>query len=208
MAVSANLYVTILDMLVNAGYHLGLFTTLPTNAENSNGTEVTGGSYARLASDAGFPTASDNTTITGRGFTQLANNGALNFPTASANWGTVVGWGLFSALTGGTCAMAFPFTDTPVDAIYSQTGTTVTVTSNAHGLTTSDSVYVRFFNTGNADKTYAVASVTTNTFTFTVAGSATITNADIRYGKTKSYTVDANSGLSFPVSALTFGVKG
>lgn len=206
MAVSVGYLQGTLDSTANSTNTLGLFTTVPTNSDNSNGTEVTGGSYARIGTDAGFPSASTGGSTNARGFLELPSDAPLAFPTASTNWGTVRGWGLFSS--GGSCLMAYPFTDTPVDGItYSQSGTTVTVNSPAHGLTTSDSVYARFFNTGNAEKTYAVASVTTNTFTFAVVGSATITNAEIRYGKIKSYTVDANSGLSFPTGQLLFMVK-
>ena len=68
--------------------YLGLYTSDPTDADT--GTEVTGGSYARQAITFGAP--SDGVT---------SNTAAIEFPQATANWGTV-GWiGIEDALTGG-----------------------------------------------------------------------------------------------------------
>jgi hypothetical protein len=68
--------------------YVGLFTAAPTDA--GGGTEVSGGAYARQA--VTFSAASGGST---------SNNAAINFPTASASWGTVVAFGLFDASTGG-----------------------------------------------------------------------------------------------------------
>lgn len=72
--------------------YVGLLTVIPT--DSTAGTEVTGGSYARVtgASKFGAPT----------GTTQVANNAAITFPTATADWGAVVGFGIYSASTSGT----------------------------------------------------------------------------------------------------------
>ena len=68
--------------------YLGLYTSDPTDADT--GTEVTGGSYARQAITFGAPS---------NGVT--SNTAAIEFPQATANWGTV-GWiGIEDALTGG-----------------------------------------------------------------------------------------------------------
>jgi hypothetical protein len=68
--------------------YLGLYTTDPTDADT--GTEVTGGSYARQAITFGAPSNGVTT-----------NTAAIEFPQATANWGTV-GWiGIEDALTGG-----------------------------------------------------------------------------------------------------------
>jgi hypothetical protein len=67
-----------------------LFTTQPT--ETGTGTEVSGGSYARVAitlsSAAGTPTSSSNTN-------------QIDFPIATASWGTIVALALFDASSGG-----------------------------------------------------------------------------------------------------------
>lgn len=68
---------------------IALFTTTPT--DSSAGTEVTGGSYARTAvvrTGAGWDAASGASP----GTTQ--NTGAITFPTATADWGTVTGFGI------------------------------------------------------------------------------------------------------------------
>jgi autotransporter-associated beta strand protein len=54
---------------------------------------------------------------------------------------------------------------------YTQSGTTVTVTRNSHGYANGQTITV---NSGPAAGTYTLANVATNTFTFTVAASATV----------------------------------
>lgn len=70
-----------------ATLYVGLYTTDP--GEGNTGTEVSGGSYARQS--AAF-------TITGNA---AANTAAIEFPTASASWGTVAYVGISDASTGG-----------------------------------------------------------------------------------------------------------
>lgn len=67
--------------------YVGLFTTDPTDA--GTGTEVSGGSYARQ--EATF-TVSGNTATT---------SAAVEFPTATASWGTVTHIGIYDASTSG-----------------------------------------------------------------------------------------------------------
>jgi hypothetical protein len=206
---SLNQFQSFLNLLLNGTNYFTLFTTLPTDAENSNGVEVSGGSFERLATDALFPTATGNTTQTSKGYTQLANNASATFPTATGNWGNVVGWGFMSLLTGGTCLGAFPVTETPVDALYSQTGTTVTVNKTAHGLTTADKVFINTYNSVGVSGVYQVASVlNADSFTYTAPSSATITNAEVKYAKTKTLTVSTNDSVVVLPNQLTVAIKG
>jgi hypothetical protein len=72
-----------------------LFTTTPT--DSTTGTEVSGGSYARVAvvrTGAGWDAASGASP----GTTQ--NTGAITFATATADWGTVTGFGVAKSLAG------------------------------------------------------------------------------------------------------------
>lgn len=69
-------------------YYLALFTVAPT--ETGGGTEVSGGAYARQSVTFGTPSSGT-----------MTNSAAIEFPTATANWGTAVAWGLFDAETGG-----------------------------------------------------------------------------------------------------------
>lgn len=71
--------------------HVALFTTAPT--ESTGGTEVTGGSYARVTGASKFGTPSAGA---------VSNNAAITFPTATADWGNVTAFGLMSASSGGT----------------------------------------------------------------------------------------------------------
>jgi hypothetical protein len=90
----------ILDHLLSAAtytapatLYLAVFTAAPTDA--GGGTEVTGGSYARLAvtNDAtNFPAA-----VAGA----KSNGVALTMVPASANWGTIVAYALFDASSAG-----------------------------------------------------------------------------------------------------------
>ena len=84
--------------------YVGLFTANPT--DSTAGTEVTGGSYARvavtssLANWAGTQSATSTTASSGTGGT-TSNNAAITFPAPSANWGTVTGFGIFDATSAG-----------------------------------------------------------------------------------------------------------
>jgi len=76
--------------------YMALFTVQPTNA-GTGGTEVTGGSYVRLA----ITSASAWSALSGATPTSISNSGAFTFVTATANWGTVVAAGLYDAVTSG-----------------------------------------------------------------------------------------------------------
>jgi lambda family phage minor tail protein L len=56
---------------------------------------------------------------------------------------------------------------------YSRTGTTLTVTRTAHGLTTDKSVYLDFTSGAASDGAYTITAYTANTFTVTTAASGT-----------------------------------
>lgn len=85
--------------------YIALFTTCPT--DSTSGTEVSGGSYARvavtasLANWAGTQSAGSTTASSGTGGT-TSNNSVITFPTATADWGTVNCFGYMTASTSGT----------------------------------------------------------------------------------------------------------
>lgn len=82
-------------VLRNTGYvspvtiYVGLFTVMPAD-DGTGGTEVSGGSYARQSVTFAAPSGG-----------QVVNNALVQFPTATAGWGEVLGMGLFDALAGG-----------------------------------------------------------------------------------------------------------
>ncbi len=87
----------VLDFLFTTGtatrptvWYVGLFTVAP--GEAGGGTEVSGGSYARTAITF---------SVSGTAPTTASNSGAVEFPTASASWGTIVAAGVFDAASAG-----------------------------------------------------------------------------------------------------------
>lgn len=85
-----------------------LFFGLLTANANDAGTltEVSGGSYARVgvaASLANFAgTQGAGTTVASSGTSgTTSNNGTITFPAPTANWGSIVGMGVWDASTGG-----------------------------------------------------------------------------------------------------------
>jgi hypothetical protein len=90
----------VLDLLLGGGtytvpttVYVALYTVAPTDA--GGGTEVSGGGYARVAvtnNATNFPAASGGS---------KSNGTTITFPTATADWGTVVAVGIFDASTAG-----------------------------------------------------------------------------------------------------------
>jgi hypothetical protein len=72
---------------------VSLFTAAP--SDSGGGTEVTGGSYARVSvtnNSTNFPAASGGA---------KSNGTVITFPAPTANWGTVVAFGIHDASTAG-----------------------------------------------------------------------------------------------------------
>lgn len=86
--------------------HVGLLTAAP--SDSGGGTEVSGGSYARVKAAAGASqaltdwqaTQGGNTASSGTGG-QTSNTAAITFPTPTANWGTITHFGIYDASSGG-----------------------------------------------------------------------------------------------------------
>jgi hypothetical protein len=85
---------TILNTTALPNVYIALYTTAPTDA--GPGTEVTGGSYARVDSKGKWATPASGS---------VSNNAVITFPTATADWLTIVGFAIMSALTGGNMLM-------------------------------------------------------------------------------------------------------
>jgi len=96
-----------------ANVYVGLLTTSPADA--GGGTEVSGGSYARvavassLANWAGTQAAASTTASSGTSST-TSNNAAITFPAPSANWGSVAYIGIYDASTAGNLLFWAPLT--------------------------------------------------------------------------------------------------
>jgi hypothetical protein len=70
--------------------YVALYTVAP--SDTGGGTEVSGGAYARQT--GAF-------TVSGTNPTTATNSAAIEYPTATANYGTVVAVGILDALSGG-----------------------------------------------------------------------------------------------------------
>lgn len=84
--------------------YIALYTACPT--DSTAGTEVTGGSYARVAVTAGLTQwagtqAAGSTTASSGTNGTTSNNASISFPTPTASWGTVVCWAYTDASTAG-----------------------------------------------------------------------------------------------------------
>lgn len=85
-----------------------IYVSLHTAAcsDSSGGTEVTGGSYARVAVTssltnwAGTQAAASTAVSSGTGGT-TSNNAAITYASPTANWGVITHTGLYDALSGG-----------------------------------------------------------------------------------------------------------
>lgn len=84
-----------------AGIYVALFTTMPAE-DGTGGVEVSGGAYARVQN--GPSDAAWNGPVSGNG--EYTNAGIVSYAVPTANWGTVVGFGLYDASTGGTMQVA------------------------------------------------------------------------------------------------------
>lgn len=97
-AASDHLENALLDQIFNntdMGTFPNVFVSLHTTAttDAGGGTEVTGGSYARVSTaPADWNAASGGT---------IDNSSAITFPQATANWGTVTHFGIWDASSGG-----------------------------------------------------------------------------------------------------------
>lgn len=96
-----------------ATFYIGLDTVACNDA--GGGTEVTGGSYARvavtssLANWAGTQAAASTTVSSGTSGT-TSNNAAVTYVTPTAGWGTVVSVRFWDALSGGNAWICSPMT--------------------------------------------------------------------------------------------------
>lgn len=71
-------------------WYVSLYTVAPT--DSGGGTEVSGNNYARTAVTF---------TVSGTSPTLATNSAAVEFPTASGSWGTIVAMGVMDASTSG-----------------------------------------------------------------------------------------------------------
>lgn len=135
--------------------------------DGSGFTEVTGGSYARVAT-----AGADWNAAAASGPSSNSNANAIVFPTATADWGTVIAWGLYDAPGGGNL-LAWDYLGSydwrPFSCTQAAPGT---LTVPAHGFGNGDKIVVTAEFGGMLPTTggswsglLPVANVMTDTFT-------------------------------------------
>jgi hypothetical protein len=87
-----------------ANIYVALFTSAP--SDSGGGTEVTGGSYARVALNPSASnwkgTGGETTNVDSAGTSgTTSNNSTIVFPAPTANWGVISHVGIFDASSGG-----------------------------------------------------------------------------------------------------------
>ena len=93
--------------------YVGLLTAAP--SDTGGGTEVSGGSYARvtvassMANWAGTQSAGSTTASSGTGGT-TSNNNTITFPAPTANWGVVTHVGVYDVSSGGNPVFSMALT--------------------------------------------------------------------------------------------------
>ena len=96
-----------------ATWHIGLDTV--SCSETGGGTEVSGGSYARVAVTSGLTqfagTQAAGSTVASSGTNgTTSNNSVITFPTPTAGWGTVVSVRWWDAASAGNAWICTPLT--------------------------------------------------------------------------------------------------
>jgi hypothetical protein len=186
--------------------YIALFTATGTDA-GTGFTEVSVGAYARVATAAG-----DWASASGSAPSQISNANTLTFPTATADWGAVIAFGIYDAATTGNLLVWDYFGN------YSWLPATVSaaspgvITSKAHGYTAGDLVAWTIeyggtnptFSQSNFTGVLTVASPSTDTFTVTNAATAVNTSATgsgmVR--KLVSQAIASGAAAAFPAGSL------
>ena len=183
---------------------LALFTAAGSDA-GTGFTEVATGSYARVAVNSLWNAASGSAPST------ITNSGSITFPAATANWGTIIAWGLYDATSAGNLLFWdymgnfnwLPFTCTSASP--------GVLSSPAHGFSNGDSVVASGGEYGGTLPTtggswaglLTVAGVTTDTFNVSVNTTST---GDGLIRKVASQAINTGVTASFAASTLTLSL--
>lgn len=159
--------------------YVGLFTAVGSDA-GSGFTEVSGGSYARKQT-----AGADWNAASGTGPSTITNANSLTFVTATADWGTVIAFGLFDAPTGGNLMdwdYLGAYAYIPVEI---SLASPAVLTANAHGYSATDLIAYSVeiagaapsFSQSNLSGLLAVVGPSANAFTVTNGGVAVNTSS-------------------------------
>ena len=186
--------------------YVGLFTAVGTDA-GTGFTEVSGGGYARVTTAAG-----DWSAASGTGPSTISNTGMLTYPAASANWGSVIAFGLFDAASAGNLLAWDYFGNYAWLPAAVSAASPGVLTVPGHGFAAGDVVEWTLeyggtgpsFSASSFTGALVVVSPAANTFTVTNGGTAVNTsaagNGSIR--KMVAQTVNSGAVVSFPAGSI------
>lgn len=187
---------------------VALFTTAPSDA--AGGTEVTGGSYARVALNplnTNWNATQGGTAGASSGTGGLTDNAtAITFAAPTANWGAVTAMGIFDATSGGNLLMWDFLRPTNSAWAFTCNSTTDVLTAPAHTLVNGDQVVLRTVENsalptgGSANTIYFVIGVSGATLqlSLTSGGAAINFSADGAGAILKVTPKTINNGDSAP----------
>lgn len=193
--------------------YVALFTVIPTRAA-SGGTEVTGGGYARaiINANGGASPAWGAPSSQATKEWRFNNANAVSWTPSGANYGDVVGFGLYDASTAGNLLLADFFTGEFMAGVVNDSGSTDTIKSDAHGLSNTNRVCIRMIPgttipTGLDETTlYYVINANTDDFqvSLTSGGAAVALTGDgeIMFAKVTPRTVNDGETLNIAANAL------
>lgn len=75
--------------------YIGLLTTIPSDMIGTGLVELTGTGYARILKNAWLTNLSASKV-------ERANNGAVQFTVGAGGWSGILGWGIWTAVSGGS----------------------------------------------------------------------------------------------------------
>lgn len=199
------------EVLGGTGYtpatdtYIALYTAAP--SDSGGGTEVTGGSYARVQKTnnaTNWPAASGGA---------KSNGTAITFATATANWGEVVAFAIHDHVSADQILYwGYLRNATPLDAPGTATDSGDQFTSYAHGLAVNDRVVFVAPDGGtlptgiSAGTVYHVINTATDTFqvSTTQGGSAVTltTNGEFIARRILPKTVNDGDTASFAIGDL------
>jgi hypothetical protein len=186
--------------------YVALFTAVGTDA-GTGFTEPTVGAYARVAT-----AAADWNASSGSAPSQISNANTLTFPTATADWGSILAFGLYDASsTGNLLAWDF-FGNYSWQPATVNAASPAVITAHAHGFIAADSVEWSIeyggtnptFSAGSFTGVLTVSTASTDTFTVTSGATAVNTSAtgNGMVRKLAAQSITNGSSAAFPAGAL------
>jgi hypothetical protein len=190
--------------------YVGLFTAVGLD-DGTGFTEVSGGSYARVVTAGG-----DWSTPSGSSPVVIENASQILFPQATADWGSVVAFGLFDAVSGGSLLAWDYLGGYDWEPCTVSLASPAVLTAPAHALSNGQLVMfttefggaLPTFGQGSLGGQLVVADATTDTFTVTSAGLPvnTTSSGEGMVRRVISQSVPSGVQASFAASSLV--IKG